>query len=314
MRAIGVNEFGGPDALEMLELPDPTPGHGQVVVRTAFAAVNPTDTALRAGAYGDALTEKAGDPPYVPGMDLSGTVAAIGAGVERLAVGDRVMATVDPQRPQGGAYAELVVVPEVSAVAVPDELGLDAAATLPMNGLTAMLALDQLGLQPNDVLAVTGAAGILGGFAVALGVYRDLRVVADAKPEDLDLVRSFGAHHVVARGDDVADRIRAQVPDGVDGLLDAAVQNEQALPAVRDGGGFATVRSWDGDNDRDVTVHKVWVWEYLERTDKLTELLALAEAGILSLRVADSVPFEEAADTHRRLAEGGLRGRLLLAF
>ena len=112
--------------------------------------------------------------------------------------------------------------------------------------LTARVALDALAPRPGQIIAVTGTAGAFGGYAIQLAKADGLRVIADAAPADERLVRTLGADEVVARGDDVAERIRALVPDGVPGLADGAVLEERALPAVADGGGLATVRGWSG--------------------------------------------------------------------
>ncbi len=152
------------------------------------------------------------------------------------------MAIVNPRRPGGGAQAELVVVPAASVARVPEGTSLEAAATLPMNGLTVRLALDRLALQPGQTLGVTGAAGAVGGYAVELGVSDGLRVIAVAAPQDEALVRRFGATAVVPRGDAAIRGLRDAAPGGVDGLIDAAVLDGAVLPAIRDGGKLATVR------------------------------------------------------------------------
>ncbi|MEX2626438.1 MAG: NADP-dependent oxidoreductase, partial [Ilumatobacteraceae bacterium] len=283
MRAIGVMEHGGPDALEIVELPDPAPAPGQVLVRVRAAAVNPTDTILRSGAR---RPQQGHTPPYVPGMDVAGELVAIGEGTATtLGIGDRVMAIVLPSGSHGG-YSELLALPAGSVTRAPAGTTHAEAATLPMNGLTARLTLDLLGLSPGAVLAVTGAAGAYGGDVIELAKADGLTVIADAAPADEELVRSLGADHVVPRGDDVADHIRSVAPDGVDALADGSVQNELLLPAVRDGGGFATVRGFRYDAPRGITIHEVWVRDYLERWEALDRLRALAEAGQITLRVA----------------------------
>jgi NADPH2:quinone reductase len=183
-----------------------------------------------------------------------------------------------------------------------------------MNGLTARLALDLMGLQPGQVLAVTGAAGAFGGYVVQLGKADGLTVVADASEADEQLVRDLGADVVVRRGDDVAARIRAEFPDGVDGLADGAVQDALVLPAVRDGGAVATVRGYRGDGSGRVRVHPTLVRRVAEDRAALDRLRRQAEDGVLTLRVADVLPAEQAAEAHRRLARGGVRGRLVLTF
>jgi NADPH2:quinone reductase len=310
MRVVAIPVFGGPEVLEIIERPVPEPGDGEVRIRVAAATVNPTDVALRAGTHG-----RFGDarPPYVPGWEAAGTVDAVGAGTG-LHVGERVMAIVSPFTPGGGAQAEYVVVPADSAARVPAGVGLAEAATLPMNGLTVRRALDVLALPDGATLAVTGAAGAVGGYAVELGAMEGLRVIADAKPEDEQLVRSLGAEVVVPRGPDVGTAIRRAVPAGVDALLDAALIGPPVLPAVRDGGHLAAVRPFRGDSERNITITLVLVAEYLRNGAALARLAALAGAGGLTLRVADTLPVERAAEAHRRFEKGGVRGRLVLTF
>jgi NADPH:quinone reductase-like Zn-dependent oxidoreductase len=129
-----------------------------------------------------------------------------------------------PAGPHGGAYAEEIVVPAASVVRAPRGVDLAAASTLLMNALTARVALDALALTDGQTVAVTGAAGALGGYLIQLARADGLRVVADAAPADEGLVRSLGADMVVARGDGIAAAIRAVVPSGVDGLFDGAAQ------------------------------------------------------------------------------------------
>jgi NADPH:quinone reductase-like Zn-dependent oxidoreductase len=311
MKAVGVRTFGGPEALEVLELPEPQAGPGEVRIRVHAAAVNPTDTALRAGfRYGSADQP----PPCVPGMDAAGVIDQLGPGAGgRLSLGQRVVAIVRP-RGASGAYAEQVVVPAASAVPAPANAGFPAAATLLMNAMTARLAVDAAGLAPGQTLAVTGAAGAFGGYVMQLAKAEGVHVLADAKPADADLVRELGADEIVARGDDVAARIRELRPDGVPGLADGAVLNERVVPAVADGGTLVTVRGWPGPAERDIRVHPVLVGSAATETAALDRLARQAEAGVLTLRVARVFPADQAAEAHRLLEAGGVRGRLVLDF
>ncbi len=312
MKAVGVVSFGGPEALEVVELPDPEAGPGEVRIRVHAATVNPTDTGLRNGARAAQLKDI--PPPYVPGMDAAGVLDQIGEGVSTtLRLGDRVMAIVVPSGSHG-AYSELIVVPVESVVRVPAGSSDAQASTLPMNGLTTRMALDELDLQPGQILGVTGAPGAVGGYAIQLAKTEGLRVVADASPSDEQLVRDLGADLVVARGQDFADRVRQAVPEGVDGLIDAALLDQLAVPAVRDGGRIATVRGYRGAEDRGITFHPVFVRNYAREQVKLDRLRQLAEEGRVTLRVAAVLPADQAPDAHRRLEAGGTRGRLVLEF
>ncbi len=225
------------------------------------------------------------------------------------------MAAVSPRRPEGGAQAELLVLPAASAVPIPDGATLAQAATLPMNGLTAMLALEMLGLGSGQTLAVSGGAGLLGSYAIGLARERGLRVIADAKPDDRSLVSSFGADVVVERGEGFVDGVLGAAPGGVDGLLDTALLGRAAFGAIRDGGGMAVVRGWDGSEaERGIRIHTVFVRTVLERTDWLLELRRLAAEGRLQLRVAAEYPPERAADAQQAMDAGGLRGRAVIVF
>ncbi|MEU6539586.1 NADP-dependent oxidoreductase [Streptomyces sp. NPDC047000] len=313
MRAIGLREFGGPEVLRVMELPDPVPAAGEVRIRVHAAAVNPTDTMLRAGVARAWFDGRPG--PYVPGMDAAGVVDAIGPDTDTpLRPGDPVVAIVRAYGPRGGTYAELVVVPAESVVPIPAGADFPAASTLLMNALTARLALDLLAVPAGRTVAVTGAAGAFGGYAVQLAKSDGLRVLADASAADTQSVISLGADEVVSRGDDVADRFRELAPDGADAVLDGAVLEELVLPAIRDGGGLAVIRGWNGPADRGIHIHPVLVTEVATDHARLLRLRDQASTGELSLRVADVLPAGQAARAHRRLAEGGVRGRLVLDF
>lgn len=310
MHAVGVNSFGGPDALEVVELPDPVAGPGQLLVRVHAATVNPTDTYVRNGARAE--RQRKDPPPYVPGMDAAGVLEAIGDGVETdLRVGDHVMAIVLPDGAHGG-YSQRLALPAGSVARMPAGASFAEGSTIPMNGLTARLALDELDVASGGTIAVTGAAGAFGGYCVQLAKADGLRVIADASEADEQLVRDLGADVVVRRGDGVAGRILEHAPGGVDGLCDGSVQDEALFPAIRDGGGFAAVRGLEVDAPRGIHVHQVWVRRYLEEHAELDRLRQQVEAGRVTMRVARTFPMDQAGEAHRLLEAGGIRGRLVI--
>lgn len=314
MRAVGVIEYGGPEALQVVDVPEEHAGEGRIRLRVHAAAVNPTDTLARDGSRAE--QQKVDPPPYVPGMDAAGVIDEIGPGVDTdLEVGDRVMAIVLPKGAHG-AYRESLVVPAASVARAPAGSSHAEAATLPMNGLTARLSLDLLALAPGQVLAVTGAAGAYGGYVVQLAKADGLTVIADASEADRALVESLGADIVVPRGDGVAAEIRRHFPDGVDGLVDGSVQNHLVVDAVCDGGGFTSVRGWGGPEGgaRGIAFTATFVRDYAREQAKLDRLRQQVEAGAVTLRVAEVYPAERAADAHRRLEAGGTRGRCVISF
>lgn len=294
----------------MVDLPDPVPGPGELRIRVQAAAVSPTDTILRSGQR-DTTDQSF---PLVPGMDVAGVLEEIGPGTStELTVGDSVMGIVVPNGSHG-AYAEQIVLPAASVAAAPRGVGPARASTLPMNGLTARLALDTLDLEPGSVLAVTGAAGAMGGYAVQLAKADGLTVIADASEADRELVTSLGADVVLPRGEGFAARVRELRPEGVDGAVDGALLHAGLAPAVRRGGTVVTVRGYDGTAGADVDFQPIRVGSYALEQRALDVLRQQAEDGVVSLRVAAEFPAEQAPEAHRRLEAGGVRGRLVLSF
>jgi len=305
MRTVISHRYGGPEVLEVAEVPTPDPGPGQVLVAVAATDLNPVDLAMREGLLAGVI----GEPfPLGLGWDVAGTVEAVGDGVTRWAVGDAVVGIRDEFVGPTGTHATHVVLPEAAVAPAPRGVGPEAAATLPLNALTAWQALDLLGLEPGATLVVTGAAGGVGDYAVALAARRGLRVVGVARADDEDEVRANGATEFVG-GPDLA-AVRGLLPDGADGLLDAAQLEAPALAAVRDGGAFVAVS--DGSEpaaERGIRVATVHVHHDAEQ---LAALVGLVEEGVLRLRVADTFTLDDAAKAHEAAAQKGLRGRVVL--
>ncbi|NIE66888.1 NADP-dependent oxidoreductase [Burkholderia sp. Ax-1719] len=310
MKAVGLRTFGGPEVLEVLDLPHREPGSQEVEVRVLAATVNPADRNVRTGFYAPPPNH----PIYVPGMEVAGIVSCIGRGtMTDLEVGDRVMAIVVPHGTHGG-YAESVVLPAASVVRSPRGVTDAEAATIPMNALTAKLALDALGLSKSDTVAVTGAVGAVGGFAVQLAKSAGLRVIADAKPEDERLLRELGADVVVPRGAGFATEVAAFSLNGIDGVVDAGVVGLELAAIVREGGTVATLRGLETTVDRDVRFLPVMSGQHSQDTKLLNFLRKAVEAQALKPRVCACLTAEEAVEAHHRLDAGGLHGRIVLTF
>ena len=313
MKAIGLTEFGGPEVLKVVDLPEPEPGPGEVRIRVHAVAVNPTDITFRSGGRAAQLADRAA--PYIPGMDAAGVVDKLGENSDgRLAVGDHVIAYVIPFGPHGGSYAEKVVVTAASVVPAPSGASFAEASTLLLNATTARLSLDALALPPAATVAVVGGAGAVGGYAIQLAKADGLTVLADVARADDKLVRSLGADMVVDGRGDVAARIRSQLPDGARGLIDTAALDARALPAVADGGGLVTLKGWTGPSERGIMIHPVSSFGSATSTALFDQLRSQAQNGVLTLRVADVLPATMAAEAQRRLTAGGVRGRLVLDF
>ena len=300
---------GGYDVIEVADRTVRAPNASEVRIAVAAAAVNPTDLLLRDPAPGIERW------PVVPGVEAAGVVEAIGAGVSQLHVGQEVMAVANARRPEGGLQARHIVVPVASVIPIPANATLAEASTLLMNGLTALLALERAALGEGRLLAVSGGAGLLAQYTIALAKRRGLRVVADAKLEEGALVRGYGADEVVMRSRDFAAAVRRVAPDGADALLDTAVLGREAFGAVRDGGTYIPVRGWgDEPGERDLSIRPVFVYEAFERTEWLDLLRDAVEVGDMRLRVASEYPIHQVAAAQRAIAAGGLRGRPVIRF
>ncbi|MEU9165372.1 NADP-dependent oxidoreductase [Streptomyces sp. NPDC048424] len=296
MLAVVVNGFGGPERVELAEVPVPRPAAGQVRIRVRAAGLNPVDGAVRAGAFGGA-GQRIG-----LGWEVAGEIDEVGADVTGHSRGDRVVGlhygTVKPL----GTHAEYVVLDASAVAAAPVAVDAVAAAGLPLAGLTAARAVDLLGLAPGASVLVTGAAGVVGGLAVQLAARAGLVVTALAGAGDEALVRSLGAADFVPRG---------AAPAGpVDGVLDTAVLGESALGFVRDGGVYIGVIPGAAPAaERGIRVEEQ---EVAADGEHLARLVALVDAGELTLRVAETVALAEAPKAHERLATAGVRGRIIL--
>lgn len=312
MRAVGFYEFGEPDVLQVIDLPQVHAGPGQVRIRNHAATVNPTDLIARNGTRSEQMGED--PPPYVPGMEVAGVIDQVGESVNTgVKIGDKVIGIVVTKGDHGG-YREQIALDARSVVPLPAGKSFVEACTLPMNGLTARQVLDRLTLSAGQSIAVTGAAGAFGGYVVQLAKAAGLIVIADSTAVDEALVTSFGADIVERRGDGFADKVREHFPDGVDGLADGAVLKEKVTVAVKDGGVFNSLRGWQGTGERGIRFETSSVRTYAFEFEKLNKLRQQVEEGVLNLRVAGKYGPEDAPEAHRRLETGGIRGRLVIEF
>jgi NADPH:quinone reductase-like Zn-dependent oxidoreductase len=305
VRAVVFTAFGDPSVLQVQDVPLPKLGPGQALVRVEAAAVNPADLAARAGAFGPML------PPgrYVSGWDVAGIVVETAPDVRGLQLGEAVIGMSEWLRTHAGTHAEHVALDATALAPAPATVPSVEAATLPANGLTAVQALDLLGLSPGSTLAVTGAGGAVGGYAVELARLRGLHVIAIGSEQDRAFVTKLGATFV-PRSEEPAGAVRDIAGDGVDGMIDAAALGPAALGAVRDGGAFLSVlRPATPPAQRGIRVETVGV-----RSDGATlrDLAALVDDNRLTLRVAETFTLEEAAQAHTLLARPGVRGRPVL--
>ena len=321
MRAAVCPAYGSPDVVSVEELPSPDLGDGQVRVRVAFASVNFPDVLLVAGRYQITVP-----PPFVPGSELSGVVAEVGAGVEGVAVGDRVIGTV-----MVGAFAEEVVLAAGSVQPVPAGVELRVAAAFGVAHRTAYHVLRSVaGLQPGEELVVLGAGGGVGLAAVQLGVHLGASVTAVASSaEKLDVAVSYGAANVVdRRSGDLRGALRACLPDGADVVVDP-VGGDSAEPALRSlrwGGRFVTVGYASGEIPRIplnlVLLKGVHILgfqfidfagrhpDFARNEAELTDLLATHR---VSPHIGATFGLDDVADALHLVADGAAVGKVVLS-
>ena len=295
-----------------MELPKPEPSSEEVKVKVRAAGINPVDVMVRQGDLAPLFADI--EPPYVPGMDISGAVESVGDGVDPGMIGRAVTGLVDNHGGYGG-YSEYVCLPAKSVIPVPEKASFPESASFLMNAMTARNALDALALSTGATVLVTGAAGAVGGFALALGNNDGLRMVALASESDESFLRSLGASDFVARGDDLIEALRQVAPEGVDAVIDAAGLGDSIVPAIRDEGSLIALRPRDNDMlERGVQVTFVNVRERAADHAALQQLGQQVESGLLPLRVAGVYEANDAVAAHQRFDKGGLRGRLILTF
>ncbi|QCB92478.1 NADP-dependent oxidoreductase [Cellulomonas shaoxiangyii] len=300
VRAVVLEEFGGPEVLRLATTTVPAPGPGQVRVHVEAAAVNGFDGKVRAGVLRDVVPVA---PPTVLGLEVAGTVDAVGAGVTGVAVGDRVAGWTDPP---GGGYAEQALLRTFARV--PEGLDAVRAVTVPVAGETAARVLRRLGVRAGETLLVLGASGAVGEVTVQLAVAAGARVVGTASPRHHDRVRAAGAVPV-AHGDGWADRVRALAPQGVDAVLDAAGR-----------GGLVDAVALAGGPDRVVTIADgrgpgLGV-EFSDRAepsvDALADQLVRVADGRLVTTVGAVLPLADAPAAHALVDGGHPGGKVVL--
>ena len=325
MRAIVAPAPGEPELLELREVPRPSPGPGEVLVRVAAAGVNPVDAKTRSGAGASRFLGDDGFP-WIPGWDLAGTVVEAGFGVARFGVGDRVFGTVGFPRP-AGAYAEYAVAHVSQLSRSPRSLDDVHAAALAMGGLTAWQALvDAGGLETNQRVLITAAAGGVGHLAVQIAADLGAHVIAVASPENEGFVRGLGAHEVVDRTADGTGDARGEAGgtgrtgwaagiEPVDLVLDCfgGPARSPALSTVRSGGTIVTLPT---AGDREPAPEGVADPTVFVAPDglELQLLTGSVERGALRPHVSETVPLADAARAHELIASGGTRGKIVLTI
>jgi len=307
MKAVRFYEYGDPEVLRYEDVEQPIPGRDEVRIRVAATAFNPVDAGIRGGYLQEPFPVTL---PHVPGIDVAGTVDAVGANVTGRRVGDRVIGFL-PMVPDGAA-AEYVLAPAQILADAPASIALADAASLPSVGLTAWQSLfEHADLRPAQRLLINGAGGAVGGYAIQLAKRAGAHVIATASPRSIERVRRAGADEIIAH-------TTTNVADAVSGPVDVLLNLAPIAPAelatlaslVRAGGVvLSTVPTAVPEETSSVPATAIFA---RSDADQLADLVALIDAGELHVDVAERLPLSELPVVHARSDAGALPGKVVL--
>ena len=305
MKAVVLNEYGGPDKLVMQDKDKPEVGANDALVRVHATSVNLADTGVRSGMFGAML-----QPPLVLGFDAAGVVEQTGAGVRDFAPGDEVYYAIDLMDPRGGANAEYHVTDAARLAKKPVNLSMEEAAAVPVAGGTAYAALfTSAGLSLGDTVLIHGAAGGVGTYAVQLAKAAGAYVFATCGGYDAELVKSLGADTVIDyKTEDFVETVnRVTNGEGVDVVFDAAGgQLAKSIAVVKMDGQLVTVTGAGGDLSPAMRKNATVRFVHLEDAKhKLDKMRALFERGQVKSVIGKTFPLEEVAAAHKLLEQGG---------
>jgi NADPH:quinone reductase-like Zn-dependent oxidoreductase len=307
MTAVAIDRFGGPEVVHTAQLPVPTPGEHEILLRVEMAGVGAWDPWVREGRFDDDSTQF----PYVMGSDGAGVVVAVGPEVRRLHVGDRVWGF----QLQGGFHAEYVKLHEDGAALIPKGLDPQEAGALGADGITALRGLeDQLQLQRGESLMIIGASGGIGHMAVQLAKRNGARVLAVASRQDgVEFVKRLGADVALdGRSDDLPAAVRRAAPEGVESALVLAGGNDvnQALRVVKEGGRIAYPHGIEPEPEAPKAV-QLLAYDGLPSVEAFARLNQLIGDAPFHVELSKIYDLDQGARAHQEIGEHHLGKRAL---
>ncbi|MBU2897179.1 NADP-dependent oxidoreductase [Vibrio hepatarius] len=309
-KQIAIAKFGGPEVLTLQTNTVPNPQQGEVLVKVAFAGVNPIDVKTRSG-LGWAASQNKEHLPWVPGYDVAGEVVMCGDQVERFEVGDKVAGFIGFPL-QGGGYSQYICVPATELSLVPEAITLEAAAALPLSGQTAVQALDKAGVHEGQRVLILAGAGGVGHLAIQVAIAAKAEVFTTCSAANLDYMATLGAHAVNYEFSPVSERV--EEADVLIDLIggDAALD---ALHCLRDGAKIVTVPTITAE----LICEKAKMLGF-DATGMLVEpdseqldaLLYMVSVGLLKTEIQHIYPMSEVDKAHKQVETGHTRGKVLL--
>lgn len=307
MKAIVISQFGGPEELHVKTLDTPSPGANQVLVKVAYAGLNPVDTKIRSGKH---VSCKNLQLPAILGRDMSGTVVAVGPAVKQLQIGNEVFGFVMP------TYAEYLLAAEVELVKKPSSVSFEEAAAVSLAGLTAYQAIhEHLQVQAGQKILVQSAAGGVGHLAVQLAKLAGAIVSGTASAKNLDFIRQLGVDHAI---DYQSQRFEDEATD-LDAVMDTMGGEVlyRSIACVKPGGRVVCLPSFTKDDPKALALAKErqveLIWFMMKpHHSQLEQLANLMADGKLHVEVSGIFSMDDVSESHERIESHGVRGKLLM--
>lgn len=306
MKAARIHEYGAADVIRFDDVPRPSPGPGEVLIKVAAMGHNPSDVWFRSGFLREVIIA---DFPVTLGVDVSGTIVDTGPDATRFTLGDTVIGRLDNG---SGSAAEYVAAPAALLSPAPASIPLAHAAAIPVAGLTAWQAVfEHAAIAPGQRVLINGAGGGVGSFAVALAKHAGATVIATASPRSAEAVARLGADQII---DYTATPLAEALDAPVDILLNCAAVAPEATAAlatlVRPGGAIVSAATPIDPPDGSTVTFMHFVAR--NDADQLAQLVALVESGAVAVDISETRPLDELAEVHRATESGGIRGKVIL--
>ncbi|MDP1835174.1 MAG: NADP-dependent oxidoreductase [Chlamydiales bacterium] len=313
MKAVVIEKFGNLDQLHLKELPKPQPLDNEVLIEIAYAGVNPVDYKICEGLLKDRLEHHM---PIVLGWDASGIVAAVGANVKNLKVGQKVYAYFRKPTVQWGTYCQFAVYPAEHVVPIPSNVTLAQASIIPLSGLTAWQALFDNGkVKKGQTVLVHAGAGGVGNYAIQFAHWAGAKVYTTASAKNHEYVKRLGADVAIDYNQEsFVDRIRKDHPEGVDFVIDGAGGEtlEKSYDIIKQGGFLASLVAVPDEakaKAKGITAQHVFV---IPNGKELAEIAKLIEEGKVVPPEVEEMPLQDASKALAKLMQGHTRGKITL--
>lgn len=312
MKAIIIEEFGGPEKIHLKEVPKPQINDHQILIQSAYAGINPSDWMIREGLLKDYIPHEF---PLILGMDASGIVVETGKEVKEFKVGDEVFCYVKNPTVKWGTYAEYVACEAKFAAKKPKRISFAEAAALPMVSLTAWQSLfNAAHIKKGETILIQGGSGGVGSMAVQLAKYAQVKVLATASQKKQDYVKKMGADHVIDYRENVKDRVKMYAPEGVDVVLDCVGGNvfRESLLCLKRGGRMVSVLEKLDPEEADKLNITAKIVFTTPNGHELKQIAHLIEEQKLILPHIEEMSWKEAARAQEKLRSGSVLGKIVL--